>query len=229
MRYKRILAWLIPTILISAATYLFGYSGIFKVNQVVITGAQEHADVNAFINGAQMNTAIGGELARVNVRGLENSLKNVGWIKSAKVSRDWFGGKVKVEIIARKALAKVVMAGSAGNTYIDQSGIIYEDAMGQSGLPEITISDSKLSGKAATFIGALPSELTANMRDLNLTSQGQFVMNLDNNHQGLLVLWGDGSNLATKVALYNRLIALPENKKISGIDLTNPKFPIVKK
>jgi hypothetical protein len=70
------------------------------------------------------------------------------------------------------------------------------------------------------------------MQSLTLTSDGNFTMKLSlasNKGQNLMVRWGNIAGLATKLQVYEKLIALPENKSITAIDLSEPKFPIVKK
>jgi hypothetical protein len=44
----------------------------------------------------------------------------------------------------------------------------------------------------------------------------------------LTVAWGDLTNMSLKVQVFQALIALPENSKITEIDLSAPHAPIVK-
>jgi hypothetical protein len=70
------------------------------------------------------------------------------------------------------------------------------------------------------------------MQSLSLTSDGNFLMKLSissNTGSDLMVRWGNIGALQTKLKVYEKLIALPENKSITAIDLSEPKFPIVKK
>ena len=54
-------------------------------------------------------------------------------------------------------------------------------------------------------------------------------METSDGNGALQIIWGESKEIALKVAIYNRLLALPENSKISGMDLENPANPVVTK
>ena len=45
---------------------------------------------------------------------------------------------------------------------------------------------------------------------------------------GLLINWGSATDLQNKVGVLNKLLAMPENKKATQIDLTSVTSPVVK-
>jgi hypothetical protein len=102
-------------------------------------------------------------------------------------------------------------------------------------LPVINIADPKLALNAANFITKIPPELLTEMKSLDLSPTGTFDMALSRAGSPLgkggkvLIHWGSGEDLASKIKVYQKLILLPENNGISEIDLSEPKFPIVKK
>jgi cell division septal protein FtsQ len=223
MRIKRIATWAIPTVLIGAAAYVFGYSDLIQVKSLAV--AVDNSDVQSVLAKPIYNLKVGAHMARVNVKGAESALKNIGWVESASISRNWLSGKVTISIVGRKAIARVISDGAGSNTFIDSKGVIYEDQAPAGTLPLITIADPKLAGAAASFITAIPSDLIANMQSLTLSTGGDFDMEIGS----VLVHWGNGGDLPVKLKVYQKLIALPENKSISAIDLSEPKFPIVKR
>jgi cell division septal protein FtsQ len=232
MRVKRIAAWAVPTLLIAGAAYLFGYSDLIQVKSISISSTVQSPEIETVIAKPIFNLRVGAHLARVNVRGAESALRNIGWVERAKISRNWFSGKVSISVTGRKAVARVIADGAGENSYIDLNGFIYRDSAITDSLPQISIADSKMSAIAASFITKIPSELIAQMQSLSLTSDGNFTMKLSlasNKGQNLMVRWGNIAGLETKLQVYEKLIALPENKSITAIDLSEPKFPIVKK
>jgi cell division septal protein FtsQ len=232
MRVKRIATWAIPTLLIGAVAYLFGYSDLIQVKSISISPLSESDRIQSVIDKPIFNIKTGAHLARVNVRGAESALENIGWIENARISRNWFSGKVSVSIVSRKAVASVITDGTGESSFIDLKGFIYKDPAVTASLPQISIADSKMSSLAASFITQLPADLIGQMKSLDLSSDGNFHMKLSipsKKGSDLMVRWGNIGELATKLQVYAKLIALPENKSITAIDLSEPKFPIVKK
>jgi cell division septal protein FtsQ len=232
MRVKRIATWAIPTLFIGGAAYLFGYSDLIQVKSISIYPETEVNRIQSVIEKPIFNIRTGAHLARVNVRGAESALKNIGWVEKASVSRNWISGKVSISIVSRKAIARVITDGAAESSLIDLNGFIYSDPEVTDSLPQISIANSKMSSLAASFITQIPADLTGQMQSLSLTSDGNFLMKLalpSKKGPDLMVRWGNIGELQTKLQVYEKLIALPENKSISAIDLSEPKFPIVKK
>ena len=47
-------------------------------------------------------------------------------------------------------------------------------------------------------------------------------------YQALTISWGSAEQIPLKVKVLRQLLTLPENKKISSVDLASPLTPIVK-
>lgn len=227
--------WAIPTLIVCAAAYLLGYSNLIQVKSISISPASENEEITSVIEKPIFNLRVGKNLARVNVRGAEQALKGISWVEKATISRNWISGKVSISISGRKAIAKVLTPGQEGNTYIDFKGVIYKDPSVMADLPVITIADPKLALGAANFITKIPPELLKDMKSLDLSVNGTFDMVLSRagsqigNVGEILIHWGSGTDLEKKIKVFQKLILLPENNEISEIDLSEPKFPIVKK
>jgi cell division septal protein FtsQ len=231
MRIKRIASWAIPLLIVGSLAYLLGYSNLLSVKKLEIDELGQRPEVAKILARPDLNLKLGANLARVNVRGADSALANVGWVAKASVSRNWFSGKVHISITARKPVAKIVAQGLGGDSYIDLVGKIYQDSSVSDPLPAITIGDPKLSSEAARFISTMPSissDFLGKMKDLTLSANGDFEMQVAELGHLVTIRFGNGMDLGKKVEIYNRLIALPENKKVTAIDLTDPKYPIVK-
>jgi len=225
MRYKRVASWAVPLLILAALTYIFGYSNLLQVKSISFSGSANQAQIQSAINNEKFNLKVGSKLARVNVRGAERAISNIGWVKKVVISRNWFTGKVFITVEPRTAIAQVI--GSGGTSLIDASGFFYSDPQAAGTLPRIQIASQNQAQEAAKFIAGIPSELLARMSNLNLDAKNGYLMALSS--PNLTINWGDSKNLAIKVKIYERLIALPENKSMSQLDLSDPKFPIVKK
>ena len=66
-----------------AGSYLLGWSSLFTVKQIEITGAPTSKSEKEIVKN--LNLSLGNQLARVDSRALENRLKANGWIKSAEI------------------------------------------------------------------------------------------------------------------------------------------------
>ena len=69
------------------------------------------------------------------------------------------------------------------------------------------------------------------MRSLFVAGPDQITMKSDIDGKALTINWGSFKNAAeipAKVQVLRTLIAMPENAKISTVDLTNLRAPVVK-
>ena len=228
MRIKRVASWAIPLLIVGALAYLLGYSNFLTVKSIKINEVAQRPGIQKVISSQSFNLKVGAKLARVNVRGAQKAISAIGWVAVAKVSRNWISGRVSISANARKAVATIASNSTTGALYVDSGGFIYQDSSINEVLPIITISDSKLARIAAQFVTALPFYLLGEMKNLSLDGAGEFVMQENLGSKTLSIHWGSGLDLDTKVKIYEKLIALPENRNAISIDLTDPKYPIVK-
>ena len=228
MRIKRVASWAIPLLVVVALAYLFGYSNFLTVKSIKVNEVAQRSDIQRVISSQSFNIKIGAKLARVNVRGAQKAISSIGWVADAKVSRNWITGRVSISANARKAVAAIASNSTSGALYVDSGGFIYQDPSITESLPVITIADSKLARAAAQFVTALPTYLLGEMKNLSLDGAGEFIMQENLGSKTLNIRWGSALDLDTKVKIYEKLIALPENKNAISIDLSDPKYPIVK-
>ena len=150
------------------------------------------------------------------------------WVAKASLSRNWFSGKISINIEPRVPIATVMNQASGTTAYIDKTGVIYRDPNFKGSLPSISISNSKNLERVAVFVAQLPSELIDEMEKLTFLASGDLEMQISNGDQSVSVNWGDGSKFEAKWLILQKLILLPENKSLSEVDLSDPKNPLVR-
>jgi cell division septal protein FtsQ len=222
-RRRRRWGFLLVVSLLAGATYVLGWSSVFSVKQVVVLGAPSSAESLLIRNSVQ----IGDKLARLEPKNLNTTLNAFPWLDRSTVNRNWFKGVVTIHVWTRTPVA------IANGKLIDNSGKIFElpDNNGR-GLPKIVASSPTARLFAVKLINDLPAQLRDSLQTVT-TSGSHFallhVMEKSFAPPRLVsIKWGDLSNSVLKGRVYYSLIALPENRKISLVDVSAPHAPIVK-
>jgi cell division septal protein FtsQ len=203
----------LPILLIIGATYALGYSSLFTVSSVEIIGAQ--STVNPGV-------VKGEKLARIQPRVIATKFEDLTWVKKAEVSRDWISGKVTIRILERTPVA--LFNGKAfdaeGNSFQLQSG-------NSSGLVQIQANDAALALKAVDLLSSLDSQLIQTLQLIKVQGSGSIDLQLALGERNIEVKWGINSENELKTRVYRAVLALPENKKVTRIDVSAPHAPIV--
>jgi len=203
----------LPILLIIGATYALGYSSLFTVSSVEIIGAQ--STVNPGV-------VKGEKLARIQPRVIATKFEDLAWVKKAEVSRDWISGKVTIRILERTPVA--LFNGKAfdaeGNSFQLQSG-------NSSGLVQIQANDAALALKAVDLLSSLDSQLIQTLQLIKVQGSGSIDLQLALGERNVEVKWGINSENELKTRVYRAVLALPENKKVTRIDVSAPHAPIV--
>ena len=200
--------------LLSIATYILGWSSLFTVSSVEITGTK-----------TQLSAGIsqGEKLARIEPRAIAATFEKLDWVSDANVSRNWINGKVAIEITERTPVAifNNVVFDSKGNSFVLRG-------KPSSPLVQIQASDLVAAKKAVTFFSSLPVDLKSALTVVKVRSSGSLVLEVNNAGKNLEIRWGDDSDNELKLKVYKALIALPENASIKRVDVSAPHAPIVK-
>ena len=223
---KKALAITITIIIFGAGSYLLGWSTLFTVKQIEITGAPTLTSEKAVAKS--LDVSLGDQLARVDSRALANRLKATDWIKSADISRNWFNGKVGIDLIPRTPVALYIEPGKPQVT-LDASGVSFQ-LPGQipAGLPNVS-SSSVASGLIAIEVFTeMPKEFSDGIDRLTAASPTNILIDGKFNGRKMQIVWGDGEDTSLKLKVISALLDLPENKSIRLIDVTAPHAPIVK-
>lgn len=236
-RYKRVVVTLVLLICTAGLAYLLGWSSALTVKEVKIEGSTEKSTLLAKLNSQSIAPAVGQQLARVNLRSIERVLSQSDWIANVEVSRDWFKGGIKIQIVERSAIARAL---------IEQNKIVNFDAQGalftptsdnqkkyQDQLPLISSANNSKTDLAnvALLLRQMPADLAyliENLDQISITSSGLILMNTAIDTRPLRINWGMIDQIDQKFEVLAALLELPENKDISQVDLSQPNAPIVK-
>jgi cell division septal protein FtsQ len=213
-------------VLVIGLAYLLGWSSIFSVKKVEITGAPTTAVQVEMEKRSQIEA--GQQLARVNPQSVARKIEKFAWVKDAKISRDWLSGVVTIEISPREPLAFFNSDQVPGQT-IDEDGQLFS-------LPGLTNPDLALISakspdsalKANELYIQLPENFRRSITSMMATSSDTFTLHCTLEGRDIRIRWGDSQDMALKVSVINKLLKLPENKQIKVIDVVAPYAPIVK-
>ncbi|CAB4641347.1 unannotated protein [freshwater metagenome] len=203
----------LPILMIAGATYALGYSTLFTVSSVEIIGSRSNVNPGVIK---------GEKLARIQPKVIATKFENLAWVKKAEVSRDWISGKVTVRILERTPVA--LYNGKA----FDVEGKSFQlQNANRSDLIQIQAIDATSALKAVDLINSLDSQLSQTLKSIKVQNSGSLDLQLAQGERILEVKWGINSENELKTRLYQRILALPENNKITKIDLSAPHAPIV--
>lgn len=224
---KRELAIGASILIIATSAYLFGWTNLFTVKKIEIKGAPDSQFTNLVMKISEIER--GQKMARVEPRSIEGKLKQsgIGWLEQVDISRNWLSGEVSLNLKPRKAVAK------SGDRYVDIHGVLFDLprqlSSGESSLlanlPELSGADDQSRASGLDLYLKLPADFQSNISKITAKSQENFQFLIG---EKLRINWGNSSDLAVKVKIYKALIALPENNKITSMDLSNPTKPSVK-
>lgn len=209
-----------------ALTYLLGWSSVFNVESVLISGAPNET-VRVEIE-KKSNIQIGEKLARVNPSSSERKIGKISWVREVSISRNWFSGEVSVVITPRKPLAFFNADQVPGQT-IDQEGSLFVlPGYSNDKLALISAKSPQSALKANELFIDLPTEFRASISSMVATSDNTFTLTKEVKDRSIRIRWGDSSELSLKISVIEKLLSLPENKRITLIDVVAPHAPIVK-
>ena len=211
---KRFTFIALPILLLAGSAYILGYSTVFTVSNVEIIG------IKSAINPG---VSKGEKLARIQPRVIATKFENLAWVKNAEVSRNWLNGKVTIRIIERTPIA--IYNGKA----FDIEGKTFDlQGSGTSKLVQIQASDSKSALEAVDLLTVLDSQIKQSLRTVTVQKTGSLDLLLAQDSGTLEIKWGLNSENELKTRVYEEIIALPENNRVTRIDLSAPHAPIVK-
>ena len=211
----------IAFILIVTVAYLLGWSSLFNVRQVVVVGAPNPSE--GFV--IERAVHLGGKMARLDIPALRHSLEKFSWLDHSSVSRNWLKGKVTVHVWTRTPIANFQ------KHLVDGSGVVFDlPSVNVTGLPSIIGSSASSAKFAANLLAELSTQLNARILSVEVHGNNfaTFIINPPTLNRIVTLAWGDQSNMAFKIRVYQALVALPENSAITTIDLSAPHAPIVK-
>jgi len=223
-RKSKVLA-LLFIFLLSIGAYLLGWSSVFTVKEIRVVGAPTPSDANVIESASQITQ--GEKLARLEPRVVSVALQKIAWIDHSTVARDWIYGRATIRVWPRTPVARFQ------GRLLDASGRVFElPNFVSATLPFVSAKDHPSALFALSILTALPPTMKSKLLGISLSGLNSATLSIKDtsrvNGKILQVAWGDSSNTALKVKVYQALIALPENAQISEMDLSAPYAPIVK-
>ena len=216
----------IIVVLLSGLAYLLGWSSIFSVKSVEISGAPTAAVQVEIEKKSQIE--LGQKLARVNPQSVSRKIEKLPWIDDVTISRNWLNGVVAIEIRSRQPLALFNSDQVPGQT-IDAEGQLFSlPGFNTSTLPVISARSPESALKANELFTQLPENFRSQITSMMATSTNTFTLNTIMDGREIRIRWGDSQDVALKISVITKLLQLPENKRIKLIDVVAPHAPIVK-
>jgi len=227
-RFRNAPGIFLALVLIGLLGYFLGWSKALEIRSIEISAAGNEAIVTQLLIPKDLH--IGLPIARVSSQRIAHDLSALTWVDTIKVNRRWLAHDLRITITEHHPIAQYV--DTQGQTeYFDAGGYNFITPNPPSGLPVINFAivgaDSRTA--IATFLSQTPPDLTANLSSLSVDQNNQ--VNLTTTISGypqLAISWGTAADIPLKVRVLRQLLALPENKKITSADLSNPLTPIVK-
>lgn len=224
MKRKREIIFAIAILLIATLAYIFGWTGIFTVQKIEVSGTSDSAVITKVLELSDIQN--GDKMARIEPRNISNRLVEAGidWIESIKVSRNWITRSVNIKITPRVPIA------ITGDKYVDVTGREFKlppsiPLPTKTELIQLSAKDDPGRKAAIAFYGALSPEFQAKVEKLISISTENFQILTK---EKLRIIWGANSNNELKLKIYKALLAFPENSKIKLMDLSDPNKPTVK-
>ena len=214
--------------LIGILGYFLGWSKVLAVRTIEISAQGNEALVTPVIIPKDLH--IGLPMARVSTQRIAHDLAGMSWIAKIKVNRRWLAHDVKVIISEHHPIAKY-FDNSGVTKYFDSKGYSFISPNPPNGIPAISFGDQSDTSRAAvaTFLSQTPSDITAKLINLGVESSDQIVLSTSlPGFAQLEIHWGSDTDIALKVKVLRQLLTLPENAKITTVDLSNPLTPVVK-
>lgn len=215
-----------------------GWSSLITIQSVIVKGTNQSNLITAQLIAGESKLVLNEPLARINPKHEENLVTDLEWVKSAKVSRNWWSREVTVSVVPRipVAIFKVEGAAATQPRYLASDGRDFSSPQNFTNLATISLVSNggdwaSQRRTVASFVSSLPANLIAGLRNLEITKAGEIIMATDLRKPALRINWGASNSpeeIVVKSNVLKGLLNLPENKKISYIDLTVTNAPIVK-
>lgn len=218
---RRRLAISIAFIMVVTAAYVLGWSSVFTVKEVVVVGAPNPSEAFVIEHGIH----VGDKMARLESQAVAKSLQKYTWLDHSSVNRNWLNGVVTIHVWTRTPIAQFQ------GHLVDDMGVVFDlPNVDTSRLPSITGSNNTSAKFAVNLLASLPIQMRSQVTSIVVRRSDSAILSIDDPtlKKVLNVVWGDQSNMSLKVQVYQALVALPENSKITQIDLSAPHAPIVK-
>ena len=237
-RFNRIRIVFLVTSILGGLIYVLGWSSLLTIQAVEIKGTNQGNLISAQLLAGRSNLVLGEPLARINPKHEENLITDLEWVKQTEVSRNWWTREVQVLVTPKIPIAifKISGAASSNPRSLASDGTDFSSPQNFSNLATISLINNgqNLVGQRriiAGFVASLPADLIPGLENLEITKKGEVIMATKLRKPALRINWGSSNSseeILIKSNVLKDLLDLPENKKITYVDLTVANAPIVK-
>lgn len=219
--WRPVLALLVLAAAGAAVTWVVWFSPLLAVESVAVEGVEHLTPEEVRAVAAVQD---GTPLVKVDLAAAEWRVKeSLAPVRKVRVVRDW-PHTVRVEVTEREAVAVAEIG--AVTKGMDSTGVIFRGyTKAPKGLPRVRVgsnADSDALEEAAIVLSAMPDDLAAKVRRVNVESIDRITLVLRGG--GRTVLWGSGEASEDKAAV---LAALLKAKKGKAYDVSVPGQPVV--
>ena len=237
-RFNRLGIGFFVSSILGGLIYVLGWSSLITIQSVEIKGTNQGNLISAQLLAGRSNLVLGQPLARINLKHEENLITDLEWVKEAQVSRNWWTREVQVLVTPKIPIAIFKIAGAASTNprYLASDGTDFSSPQNFTNLATISLisNGQNLVGQRriiASFVASLPADLIPGLENLEITKKGEVIMATELRKPALRINWGSSNSseeIVIKSNVLKDLLDLPENKKITYVDLTVANAPIVK-
>lgn len=240
-RARRTFILLLTLSFLVGMTYLFGWSNVFPVKKITYLESENKivSQLKLEIAKSPRVISIGQPLARVDKRAIASRIRNLVWVESVNISRNFISGEVRIDVEPREAIAILDQPSNTEIGFLDKKlesfylaadQVADAQAAGQvdwSGLPRVKIAtQSDLKADVALLLVEL-ERVNARVLYLSATNREKLRSQVEIAGRELDVFWGSVNEFPVKYEVLLRLMALKENRKAKVFDLSTPLAPVV--
>jgi cell division protein FtsQ len=209
-----------------ALAYILGWSALFTVKDIQVLGSPNTFSEAEIVRLSEVT--LGGQLARINARSTEEKIAQIKWVHNVKISRNWINGNVGLTVTVRQPIAYFNIDQVEGQTIDSEGELFVLPGFSSNDLPVISSASPAGALEANALFTTFPVDFRRSITSMVAKSSTSFIVNSRLKGREIEIKWGDSSEMNLKIAVIDRLLALPENKKITSIDLLAPHAPIVR-
>ena len=220
VKFKKLL---IPIILVAVLGYLFGWSSLFDIRSIEVSGLNGSKTLTAKKIIRKSGIDIGDKLARINAGDVARALSVYPEVAGVEINRKPFH---TVELAIELREVDVAFATRQGKFLLgDKNGVTFiEVARAPQGVPVIA-GDRRFISDAMQIYDALPKKIRQRVARIDLPSKASITLEL---RGGLKILWGSVGDQEAKLTVLDALLAAPENKRARFVDIATPLTPTVR-
>ncbi|HST65654.1 MAG TPA: FtsQ-type POTRA domain-containing protein [Mycobacteriales bacterium] len=218
-RGRLLAAVAVAVVLLAAAVWVVGFSGVLGVRRVTVTGLKA-------LSAEQVRAAAavpdGRPLARVDTGAVADRVRSLAGVERVAVTRSW-PGTLRITVTERHGVA-LVDRGSA-LWLVDPDGVVFQRLSTHPKLPILRIPgvrpDSDVARAALAAVTALPPTLLAHVEEVRAPTPEQVTLSLTGKRT---VRWGGGADSAAKASVLVALLSRPG----SYYDVSTPSVVTVR-